>query len=673
MTKLVIVESPSKAKTIEKYLGKDYTVVSSKGHIRDLATTGKGGLGVDVDNNFKPTYIDNPDKKDVINDLEKRIAKADAVLLATDPDREGEAIAWHIADRFNLDLDEENRVVFNEITKPVVQEAIQHPSKVDMKMVNSQETRRILDRIIGFKLSGLLQSKIKSRSAGRVQSVALKLIVEREDEIKAFKIEEYWKINAALKKKSAVVNAEMTKIDGNKVEKNIKNEEEANNIKEELTNGQFIVDDVKEEVKQRAPKPPYTTSALQQDASNKLYFSSKKTMQVAQRLYEGIDIGSGPTGLITYMRTDSTRLSDLFMAQTREFIIENYGKEYAGFYKAKTNKNAQDAHEAIRPTSITNTPDSIKEYLTNDEYKLYKMIYYRTLACMMSKSKYQAVSVRIVNGKYEFSATGRKELFDGYLKVYSEYESFKDELLPELTVGEELKIKEIQASQHFTEPPARYTEARLIKTMEENGIGRPSTYATIIDTIQQREYVTLEKSSEGSRVRVFVPTEQGILTTRKLDEFFSSIINTKYTANMESELDRIAEGEEEELVVLNKFYNEFMPLLENAKVNMEKVAPEKTGEICPECGGELVYRKGKYGKFISCSNYPKCKYTANLPKEAPQETGELCPECGKPLVKRKNRYGQTFIGCSGYPACNFIKSDGSSPRRYRKSGNAKKS
>ena len=665
MSKLVIVESPSKAKTIEKYLGKDFQVVSSKGHIRDLATSGKGGLGVDVENNFKPTYIDSPDKKDVIADLGKRIKKADEVYLATDPDREGEAIAWHLADRFNLPLDENNRVVFHEITKPVVTEAIKHPGKVDLKMVSSQETRRILDRIIGFKLSNLLKIKIKSRSAGRVQSVALKLIVDREDEIKAFVPEEYWTVTAKFNEDNIPFDAHLTKMSNRKVDDHgIKTEAEAETIKQKCLEGPFIVKEIKEKIESGYPKPPFTTSALQQEAANKLYFSSKKTMQIAQKLYEGVNISTGLTGLITYMRTDSVRMSEVFLNQGYHYIVENYGKEYAGYYKAKTGKNAQDAHEAIRPTSIENTPESIKQYLTNDEYKLYRMIYIRALAAMMAPQKYQSLNIRLKRDIYEFAATGKTQVFDGYLKVYGEFESSKDKYLPELKAQQELTAKEIETKQHFTEPPLRYTEARLIKTMEENGIGRPSTYASIIDTIQQREYVTLEKSSEGSKVRVFVPTEQGVLTTRKLDEFFSSIINTKYTAAMESELDEIADGKVDHIKALRKFYDDFMPLMDNAYQNMEKLAPEHTGQICPECGGELVIRKGKYGKFISCSNFPTCKYTANMPKEAPEEVGELCPECGAPLVKRKNRYGQSFIGCSRYPDCTYIKSDGSAPKRF---------
>ncbi|MBR2826023.1 MAG: type I DNA topoisomerase [Erysipelotrichaceae bacterium] len=676
MSKLVIVESPSKAKTIEKYLGKGYQVVSSKGHIRDLATSGKGGLGVDVDNDFKPTYIDSPDKKDVIEDLEKKIKKADSVYLATDPDREGEAIAWHIANRFDLSLDDNNRVVFNEITKPVVTEAIGHPSKVDMQMVYSQEARRILDRIIGFKLSNLLKSKIKSKSAGRVQSVALKLIVDREDEIKAFVPEEYWSVTALFKEDKKNFKSKLSKINDVKLgDKDIKTEADAQKIKDKCLEGPFTVAAVDEHIKAHKPNPPYTTSKLQQDAATKLYFTSKKTMQVAQRLYEGISISTGLTGLITYMRTDSVRMSDVFLAQGYRYIVENYGKEYAGYYKAKTGKNAQDAHEAIRPTSIENTPESIKEYLTNDEYKLYRLIYYRALAAMMADAKYRHKTITLKNDIYEFVTTGQTQVFDGYQKVYGEFEKNTEDELPEMKKDQQLTARDIETKQHFTEPKPRYTEARLIEEMERNGIGRPSTYATIIDTIQQREYVTLEKSSEGGRTRVFVPTEQGVLTTRKLDEFFSSIINTTYTAKMETELDKIAEGKADHVKELKKFYKDFMPLMDKAYADMEKLAPQATGEICPLCGGELVIRTGRYGKFISCSNFPSCKYTSNMPKEAPEETGEACPECGSPLVRRKNRYGQTFVGCSNYPTCKYIKSDGSAPRRFfrRKGSYAKKS
>jgi len=700
---LVIVESPSKAHTIEKYLGSDYEVVASKGHICDLSTTGKGGLGIDVDNEFKTTYKISTDKKDVVKDLKKRVSNSENVYLATDPDREGEAIAFHLANTLNLDLNANNRVVFHEVTKPAVTAAINNPGHIDMDMVNSQETRRILDRIIGFKLSTLLNRKIKSKSAGRVQSVALKLIVDREDEINAFISQEYWSITSEFIKNKKKFEAELEKIDSEKVE--IKNQQQAHQIKDDCDGKEFTVSEVIKEVKHKKAKLPYITSTLQQDAANKLSFASKKTMNVAQKLYEGVNIGTGTTGLITYMRTDAARLSDVFIAQANAYIKQNYGENYLGSFHQKVDKNAQDAHEAIRPTNVENTPEKIKQYLTNDEYKLYKMIYYRTLACLMADALYDSTSVKLTCGKYEFGASGKVLTFDGYLKVYQDYEQSNDVELPELVQNEKLVPTDVIMKQHFTEPPARYTEARLIKTMDENGIGRPSTYATIISTILERDYVTQEKSTETSKVKVFVPTQQGILTTRKLDEFFSSFINVKYTSNMESQLDEIADGSLDKLSALNGFYKPFMDLVENANANMEKVEAEKTGKLCPECGGDLVIRKGKYGDFIACSNYPTCKYHENIEteqeseeaeedygtcpecgnklvmkkgrygkfiacsnyptckyiqkkeKEQPEETGELCPECGSPLVKRKSRYGKDFIGCSNYPKCRYIKSN----------------
>ena len=668
MKKLVIVESPSKSKTIEKYLGSDYQVVSSKGHIRDLATTGKGGLGIDVDNDFKPTYTVNSDKKAVVKDLKEKVKKADEVYLSTDPDREGEAIAWHLAQELNLDLNKNNRVVFNEITKDAVKKAFEDPKKVDMDLVHSQETRRMLDRIIGFKLSTLLQSKIKSKSAGRVQSVALKLICEREKEINAFVPEEYWTIHAKFTKDKKKVEAELTKISNKKPK--ITNEAEANAIIEDCGE-EFVVSKVQEKLIKRNAKLPFITSTLQQEASTKLNFSAKRTMQVAQRLYEGVSINGELQGLITYMRTDSTRLSNVFVAQANALIKEKYGKEYVGFYRTKIDANAQDAHEAIRPTNLENEPDKIKDSLTSEQYRLYRLIYYRALASLMAPVKLNSTTVTFTaKDKYDFTASGNVMIFDGYLRAYREYESAKQEELPEFTENEVLKSDgKVEGKQHFTEPPLRYSEARLIKELEELGIGRPSTYAMILDTIVQRKYVTLEKSSEGSKTKVFAPTEQGNLTNDRLEEFFSSIINVKYTADMEEQLDKIADGDLESLKVLKEFYNDFMPLMDNAYNNMEKIQPEKTGEVCPECGGELVIRDGKYGKFISCSNYPKCKYTAPLEKkekEEPEKLGILCPECGHELIKRKSRYGTYFIGCSNYPNCHYIKPDENAPKSQRR-------
>lgn len=695
MKKLVIVESPSKSRTIEKYLGSDYKVVSSKGHIRDLATRGKGGLGIDVENHFTPTYEISKDKKETVKELKNAASKCSEVYLASDPDREGEAIAWHLAEVLEVDQSKQNRVIFNEITKNAVIDAFDHPRTIDMDLVKSQETRRMLDRIIGFKLSGLLKNKIKSKSAGRVQSVALNLIVEREKEIEAFKSEEYWTIDANVEKNRKSFKASLNKIGGKKVK--ISNEQEANTIISSC-DGDFVVKSIERKVKKKQPRLPFITSTLQQEASTKLNFSSKKTMTLAQKLYEGISIRGNHEGLITYMRSDSTRLSDVFVKEAFSYIEKEYGKKYVGSVHQKNNKNAQDAHEAIRVTHIDYTPDSIKNDLTNDEYKLYKMIYARTMAYLMAPSQSDSVSVVIENNGHAFQASGSVLKFDGYLKVYKDYEQTKDEVLPELEVDEILKNVKLEGKQHFTEPPLRYSEARLIKEMEEKGIGRPSTYATIIDTIQKRAYVELIKSNENSKTKVFKPTEQGILTDKSLQEYFSSIINVSYTANMEKDLDQIADGQKESEKELQDFYDKFMPLLDEAYENMEKMAPEKTGELCPQCGSELVYRNGRFGRFISCSNYPECKYTkneqeeqttedvcpncgspmvvkkgrygtfiacSNYPtcktikkdekeKETPKETGELCPECGKPLIERKSRYGTTFVGCSGFPKCRYI-------------------
>lgn len=698
MKKLVIVESPSKSKTIEKYLGPDYSVVSSKGHIRDLATTGKGGLGIDVEDDFKPTYKVSSDKKEIVKDLKARAKKADEVYLASDPDREGEAISWHLAQELGLDTADMNRVIFNEITKNAVLEAFEHPRTIDLNLVKSQETRRMLDRIIGFKLSKLLQNKIQSKSAGRVQSVALRLIVERENEIKAFKSEEYWTIDALIKKNKKEFKAGLIRVDGKKPE--LKNEEDTQKVLDRC-NGEFVIDKIERKVKSKAARLPFITSTLQQEASTKLGFSSKKTMQVAQKLYEGISLGGHTEGLISYMRTDSTRLSDVFVKDAFNHIENTFGKNYVGFVHQKNSQNAQDAHEAIRPTNVNNTPDSVKEYLTNDQYKLYKLIYSRALAYLMAPSKSDVVTATISNNGCEFTANGSIITFDGYLAIYKDYEQTKDELLPDLEEKEVLEHVQLDGKQHFTEPPARYSEARLIKDMEEKGIGRPSTYAMIIDTIQARGYVSLEKASEGSKTKVFFPTEQGILTDKKLQEFFSSIINVSYTANMEKDLDEIAEGQRDNIQELREFYDQFMPLLDHAYENMEKKELERTGEACPECGSELVYRNGRYGRFISCLNFPTCRYTkaeneennetdevcpncgsklvmkkgrfgsflacsnypdckyikSNKVKEEPVPTGEDCPECGKPLVKRKSRFGTTFVGCSGYPKCRYIKKD----------------
>ncbi len=654
MKKLVIVESPSKSKTIQKYLGPDYSVVSSKGHIRDLAIKGKDGLGVDIADGFKPIYEISKDKKDVVKDLRRQAEKASEVYLATDPDREGEAISWHLADELGLDENSADRVTFHEITANAVREAFQHPRMIDMDLVHSQETRRILDRIIGFKLSKLLNNKIKSKSAGRVQSVALKLIVEREKEIEAFIPKEYWTIDASFLKNDIRFEASLSAINKEKAE--IHDEGAARRIYNDCQ-GLFEVTEIKETERKRASFRPFITSTLQQEASTKLGFSAKRTMSIAQRLYEGVDIGNGEEGLITYMRTDSTRLSDVYVRAAQAKIINEYGKEYLGFYRVSNDAGAQDAHEAIRPTNLNNDPEKIREYLSPEQYRLYKLIYARALASLMAPAKYSSLSVTLSQDIYDFTANGSRQVFDGWLKVYGAYDSSKDVILPELVQGEKLAAEELKANQHFTEPPARYTEARLIKQMEEEGIGRPSTYAMIIDTIQQRGYCELKKNSASSKTKVFFPTEQGKLTSEKLDEFFSSIINVKYTAEMESELDDIAEGTADETAVLQNFWNRFTPLLDHAYENMEKIQPEKVGETCPECGGELVYRTGKYGKFISCMNFPTCRYTRQIEdktKEKPEPSGKFCPECGAELLKRKSRYGTYFLGCSNFPECRHM-------------------
>ncbi len=633
---LVIVESPSKSKTIEKYLGKNFHVVSSKGHIRDLATTGKYGLGVDVDNDFKPTYVPIEGKQKMIAALKKDVKEASKVYLATDPDREGEAISWHLKDALGIKDSDYDRVLFHEITKDKVIEAFKEPRKIDYNLVKSQETRRILDRIIGFRLSKLMQSKTGGKSAGRVQSVALKLIVDREREINAFKKEEYWTIDAIFKDFEASLFAYKNK------DIKVKNEEEADKILSSLTD-KFTVSSITKKEKAKKAKPPYITSTLQQEASTKLNFPAKKTMSIAQKLYEGIDIGTETTGLITYMRTDSIRLSDTYIKDAYKYINDNFGKEYIGYVKKiKKTENVQDAHEAIRPTSVFRTPNDMKQYLTNDEFKLYELIYYRTLASLMADAKVNSTVMILDNNNYNFKATGQTLIYDGYLKVYKKFEKSEDKILPVLNENDTVTTDKIEKEQHFTEPPARYTEAKLIKEMEELGIGRPSTYATVIDTIKTRGYVTLDDKK-------FVPTEIGIETTDKLQEFFSDIINVDYTANMETDLDKIADAKEDNIKVLHAFYDSFEPLVKKAFGEMEKKSPEATGESCPLCGSPLVLRKGKYGTFTACSNYPECKYIKKEQKEVKEIV--KCPKCGGMIVERKSKKGKVFYGCNNFPKC----------------------
>ena len=636
--KLVIVESPTKVKSIGKYLGGDYVVSSSKGHIRDLSTKGQYGLGVDIEDHFKPDYKTIKGKKVVIDELKKEAKKADKVYLATDLDREGEAIAWHLYDALGLKDDNYSRVVFNEITKDTILKAIKDERKIDKDLVNSQETRRILDRIIGFRLSKLIQSKTDGSSAGRVQSVALKLIVDKEREIMAFNPEEYWTITADFND----FTADLFEYRHKKIE--VKTEIEANEILSKLSKA-FEIESVDKKLKNKSSKPPFTTSTLQQASSNKLRFSSRKTMQVAQKLYEGIDLENETAGLITYMRTDSIRLSNEFVASAYKFIETKYGKDYTGPVKInKKTENVQDAHEAIRPTSINRTPESIKQYLSDDEYKLYKMIYYRALASIMAPAKVEGTTVILNNNDYQFKATGQIIVFDGYLKVYSDYEDTKDTILPPFdTYNSKIIVSnDITKCQHFTEPPARYTEAKLIKEMDDLGIGRPSTYATIIDNIKKRGYVSLTD-------RKFIPTEIGFEVTDKLQEFFSHIINVKYTANMEDDLDKIAEGKEIWYEVLENFYKDFEPSIKDAFDKMPKKEAEETGENCPECGHPLVIRKGKYGKFTACSNFPECKYIVKEQKEEKEICA--CPNCDGKIIEKKTRKGKIFYGCNNYPKC----------------------
>ena len=638
--KLVIVESPSKSKTIEKYLGEDFKVVSSKGHIRDLATTGSYGLGVDIENGFKPNYIAIKGKSNVIKELKKDVKNSELVYLASDPDREGESIAWHLKDALGIKDDNYKRVLFNEITKDKVIEAINNPTEIDMNLVKSQETRRILDRIIGFRLSKLLQSKIGAKSAGRVQSVALKLIVDREREINAFIPEEYWTITAIFKD----FEAELFKYKDEKIE--LHSEEEANNVLNKLSKD-YTVESIEKKERSISSKLPFTTSTLQQEASNKLGFPARKTMSIAQKLYEGIDLGDETVGLITYMRTDSVRLSDDFVRPAMKYIEENYGKEYVGYVKkGKKTENVQDAHEGIRPTSVFRDPLKIKKYLSNDEFKLYSMIYKRTLASLMANSIRMVTTIVFDNNDYKFKTTGFVITFDGYLKLYKDYEDEEDnnKVLPEIGDNETCSTTNVDSLQHFTNPPARYTEAKLIKELEELGIGRPSTYATIIDTIKSRDYVSVEEKK-------FKPNEIGFETTDKLQEFFSDLINTEYTRNMEEDLDKIAEGNIVWNDILKDFYDLFEARVKNAFSDMEKKAPEETGETCPECGSPLVIRKGKYGSFTACSNYPECKYIKKEEKEVVEVMN--CPLCDGKIVEKPTRKGKVFYGCTHYPKCKF--------------------
>ncbi len=587
--KLIIVESPSKAKTIASYVGNDVLVLSSKGHVRDLATSGVDGLGLDIEHHFKPNYIIIKGKAALVSELKAK-AKGREVLLATDPDREGEAIGWHLAELLNLDPTSPNRIVFREITKPAVTEALHHPRPIDQHLVYSQEARRILDRIIGFKLSKLLQSKIKSKSAGRVQSVALKLIVDLEKEIEAFIPETYYEIEAIFPHfKADYIIPEKKRIQ----------KEEADQIVLESVNP-FIVKDIQVKESKKQPKAPFITSTLQQDASQNLYMNPSRTMMVAQALYEGKEIHGELIGLITYMRTDSNRLAEPFIEEAKHVIEETYGPKYLGKYTVSTKANAQDAHEAIRPTSLKRTPESLEPYLSKDEYRLYKRIYNRALASLMAPAIFDVTKVTLESSGHAYLVEGSVERFDGHTRLFTDQKS-KDKILPSMTIGQALNTKDVQAIEKVTTPPTRYSEATLIKELEAQGIGRPSTYAQIIQTLKNRDYVELEEKR-------FKPTKQGRLTVEQLDLFFNKIINVEYTSRMETVLDEIAEGKQKGSHLISRFYNSFIPMVETAEREMKKIGPRQTGEMCPVCGKPLVIRKSKYGEFTACSGFPSCKY-----------------------------------------------------------------
>ncbi|TNF06626.1 MAG: type I DNA topoisomerase [Bacillota bacterium] len=587
--KLIIVESPSKSKTIASYVGKDVIVLSSKGHIRDLATTGVDGLGLDIKDNFKPNYTVIPSKKSIVSELITK-SKNREVLIATDPDREGEAIGWHLAEILKLDPSASNRIVFREITKQAVLEALEHPRPIDQHLVYSQEARRILDRIIGFKLSKLLQNKIKSKSAGRVQSVALKLIVELEKEIEAFIPETYYEIEASFPH---------FKADFILKEKERLSKETADDIVKNSTNP-FVVTDIQVKESKRASKPPFITSTLQQDAVNNLSMSASRTMMVAQALYEGKEIDGELVGLITYMRTDSNRLAEPFIHEAQAYIESHFGKQYLGRYHVTTKQNAQDAHEAIRPTSLKRTPESLEHCLSKDEFKLYKRIYQRAVASLMAPAIYDITKVTLDSKGYLYEASGSIERFAGHQKMFSESKN-KDKLLPSLNIHQQLYAKEVVSIEKVTTPKTRYSEATLIKEMEALGIGRPSTYAQIIQTLKQRDYVELVEKR-------FVPTKQGRLTAEQLELFFSKIIDVEYTSKMEHVLDEIADGKQQGIHLVSRFYNSFVPMVETAQKEMKKIGPKQTGEICPLCGKPLVIRTSKYGEFTACSGFPSCKY-----------------------------------------------------------------
>lgn len=644
--KLVIVESPAKAKTIEKYLGKNYIVEASMGHVRDLP---KSKLGVDIENNFEPKYITIRGKGELLSKLKKIAKKCDKVYLATDPDREGEAISWHLANILSIPEDKKCRIVFNEITKTAVKSSIKEARQVKLDLVDAQQARRILDRLVGYQISPILWKNVKwGLSAGRVQSAALKLICNREEEIKAFVPKEYWTIDTIIKKDKKKFPIKLNSKLGKKIE--IESEEEANVILKEIQNGKFIVKDIKMGKKIKNPLPPFTTSTLQQEANKKINFITRKTMSVAQTLYEGVEVkGYGTVGLITYMRTDSVRISKEAQDGALEFIEKTYGEEYKPdsprVYKSK--KNIQDAHEAIRPTYIEITPEVAKANLTPEQFKLYSLIWKRFVASQMASCRLKTNSIEIVNGEYLFKASGSVIDFDGFMKIYEYTSDSEDDtgILPVLTEGEEVKSESIDATQHFTAPPARYTEASFVKLLEEKGIGRPSTYVPTISTLLSREYIVREKKN-------LIPTELGFIVTNIMSEYFEEIVDVDFTAEMERNLDSIEEGKIKWKNVVEDFYKPLKIELDKAEKEISKVVieDEVTDIPCDKCGRMMVVKHGRYGKFLACPGYPECKNA----KPIVEELDVPCPECGKKIVVKRSKKGKKFFGCSGYPECKFV-------------------
>ncbi|MDD4564256.1 MAG: type I DNA topoisomerase [Eubacteriales bacterium] len=645
---LVIVESPSKAKTISKFLGSKYKVIASVGHIRDLP---KSKLGINIDNNFEPEYINIRGKGDVIKAMKKEAKNAGKIYLATDPDREGEAISWHIAYLLGIDEDNSSRIIFNEITKNAVQNAVKNPRRIDKKLVDSQQARRVLDRLVGYKISPLLWRKVRrGLSAGRVQSAALKIICDREKVILAFIPQEYWNISAVLKntgkEKQKQFTAKLTGFKGKKL--TVSNKEEADNIKSSLDPKGFVIQKVDEKERIRKPNPPFTTSSLQQEASNKLGFYTKRTMIIAQQLYEGVEIkGHGTVGLVTYIRTDSVRVSDEAQQAVTKYIINNFSSNYIGnnVYSNKK-KDVQDAHEAIRPSIVTFHPDEIKESLTRDQYKLYQLIWSRFVASRMTPAVYDSVSAEISNGDYLFRASGSKLKFDGYLRVYNNSsDEDKEKMLPHIQAGDTPELVELLTEQNFTQPPSRFSEAALVKDLEEKNIGRPSTYSPIIATLLERKYVTREK-------KVLKPTELGFIVTELMEKYFKKIVDAGFTAELEDKLDDIEVKNIEWKTVVADFYKTLEQELKIAEEAIEKVTieDELTDEICENCGKQMAIKHGRFGEFLACSGYPDCKNTKPIVKKIDVK----CPDCGKDIVIRKSKKGRIFYGCSGYPECNKL-------------------